>query len=71
MDRFLVILREELELALRIGGSYASKIVMLSTFDRVSIKALARYASEKGIDLTWHENNFTNKLKICLKIQLL
>lgn len=51
MDRFLEILREELEKMLSIGGSYASKVAMLSTFDRASIKALARYAKEKNIPL--------------------
>lgn len=51
MDRFLEILREELEKALSVGGSYASKVVMLSTFDRCSIKALARYAKEKGVSI--------------------
>lgn len=52
MDRFLEILREELEKALTVGGSYANKVAMLSTFDRCSVKAMARYIKEKNIDLT-------------------
>lgn len=52
MDRFLELLRAEFELELRTGGNYASKERLLQAFDKASVKALAKYAREKGIDLT-------------------
>ena len=52
MDRFLELLREELERLLAVGGNYSNKPAMLAAFDRASIKALSRYAKEKNIDLT-------------------
>lgn len=51
MDRFLELLREELESALSVGGSYANKERMLQTFDKASVKALIRYSREKGINI--------------------
>lgn len=51
MDRFLEILREELEKMLAIGGSYANKNSMMQTFDKASVKAIVRYAKEKEINL--------------------
>lgn len=52
MDRFLELLRTKFELELRTGGNYANKDRMMQAFDKASIKALAKYAKEKGIDLT-------------------
>lgn len=52
MERFFELLRAELEKELSIGGNYASKAVMLATFDRCFARAISKYAREKGIDLT-------------------
>jgi len=52
MDRFFEILRAEMEKELSIGGNYSSKVIMLATFDRCFARAVAKYAREKGIDLT-------------------
>ena len=52
MDRFLELLRIEFEKELSIGGNYANKERLLQAFDKASIKALAKYAKEKNIDLT-------------------
>lgn len=52
MDRFLELLRIEFELELRTGGNYSSKERLLQAFDKASIKALSKYAKERGIDLT-------------------
>lgn len=52
MDRFLELLRIKFELELRVGGNYASKERLMQAFDKASIKALAEYAKEKGINLT-------------------
>lgn len=51
MDRFLELLRTEFELELRTGGNYANKDRMMQAFDKASIRALMKYASDRGIDL--------------------
>lgn len=52
MDRFLEILRSELEKVLAVGGNYANKPAMLAAFDRACVAAISKYAKEKGIGLT-------------------
>ena len=52
MDRFLEILREEMNKQFSIGGAFANKNTAMQSFDKASTKALIRYAREKGIDLT-------------------
>lgn len=52
MDRFYEILRKEVDIAFSDGGAYANKNRAMQAFDKAFAIAVAKYAREKGIDLT-------------------